>query len=334
MTVTSLLKVSVVIPCHDAAPYLRVTVASVLNQTVRNVEVIIVDDASSDGGGDIADSLAKEFETVRVFHRSFRHAGRTRRFGAAHATGDAIVFLDADDVIAPENFAVQTVALANGADIAAVPWCRLTRRGREWHSTPPSCRQRRPGEDALSAWLRGWYYPPASLMWRRAVYEAGEGWSETVRINDDGELVMRTLARGAILSELHDGCSWYRRLPPGEASLSSAGKTREGMDDRLSVVDSVAADLKREGKLGRYRTALAESYHMIATDARSSELPGVEALAAARAAACRPSYASALLMGIQRRAMAIGKTYRGLPLPKPGYLGMPGPEVETLAANE
>jgi O-antigen biosynthesis protein len=159
--------VSVIIPCYNAEPFLAQTIGSVLEQTRPAHEIIVVNDGSTDGSL----GLARRFEAgcgglVRVITERSGHAPHTRNTGAFLATGDALMFLDADDVLAPDVLESLTNALSRrqGA-IAGCPWRRLEYEDGKWISRPATCAPRMPDQDALSAWLSGWYYPTCSVLW-------------------------------------------------------------------------------------------------------------------------------------------------------------------------
>ena len=77
--------VSIIIPAYNAAPYLQRSVASALAQTHSDIEVVIVDDGSTDGTGAIADQLAAQDERVRVVHQENRGLAEARHSGVKAA---------------------------------------------------------------------------------------------------------------------------------------------------------------------------------------------------------------------------------------------------------
>ena len=91
------LKLSVVIPVYNVAPYLERCLRSVLKQTFRNQEIILVDDGSTDGSGELADRLAETDARIRVIHQENQGLSGARNSGIRAATGDYLVFLDSDD---------------------------------------------------------------------------------------------------------------------------------------------------------------------------------------------------------------------------------------------
>lgn len=263
------MKVSVVIPCRNAEPWLAQTIGSALDQTAPPDEIIVIDDGSTDGSL----ALARRFEVrcggrVRVHGERSGRASRTRNIGAWLAGGDALMFLDADDVLAPNALEALAGTLAGDPKgVAVCPWCRLERVDGRWVARPASCAPRRPGQDPLAAWLTGWYYPPCSVLWSRNAFRQVGGWDEQATVNDDGDLMMRALVDGVPLLESAEGLAFYRRLPHGQTSLSGTRFTPEGLSARLAVAARVARLLEERRRLGPYRRELAEAFGAIAGDA-------------------------------------------------------------------
>ena len=105
-------KVSVIMPAFNAAPFIAAAIQSVLDQTHDNVEVIVIDDGSTDGTFEIAGGFGSR---VRVIRQRQRGAASARNTGAAQASGEWLAFLDADDLWEPEKLSRQLAAA--GPDI-------------------------------------------------------------------------------------------------------------------------------------------------------------------------------------------------------------------------
>lgn len=260
------MRISVVIPCFNAEPYLAQTLRSVLNQTLPAAEVIVADNGSNDASLEIA----RQFEpSVTIVSVSEKGASVARIAGISRASGDAIMFLDADDLIAPDTLLSLSRGLRrNPQSVARCPWYRWIPVPEGWRAAPPSCAPRQSGQDDLEAWLTGWYHPPCSLLWSREAYERSGGWDQRGGPNDDGDLMMRALLAGVRLIAVEGGTGYYRRLPAGEISVSGRRNTREGLESRLFVIDRIAQRIVDAGLLARYRRALLHAY--------ASILPGTE----------------------------------------------------------
>ena len=98
-------KVSVIIPTYNGSKYIKTAVSSVLGQTFRDFEIIIVDDYSSDDTSEICEKMSKENENIRFFRlgENFGSPAKSRNIGLREAKGDYIFFLDQDDIYFPKN---------------------------------------------------------------------------------------------------------------------------------------------------------------------------------------------------------------------------------------
>jgi glycosyltransferase involved in cell wall biosynthesis len=104
--------VSTIIPVHNRADQLREAVASVLAQTYRPIEVIIVDDGSTDRTVQAGDELAAQHpEEIRIIHQANSGPGLAREAGRRVAGGEFIQYLDSDDVLLPRKFELQVAGL-------------------------------------------------------------------------------------------------------------------------------------------------------------------------------------------------------------------------------
>ncbi|MEU8804919.1 glycosyltransferase family 2 protein [Spirillospora sp. NPDC048819] len=125
-------RVSVIVPVHNCAPTLERTIRSVFEQTLAAdlIEIIAVDDGSSDGGEEILDRLAAGRPGFTVVHQAASGGpGRPRNVGIERATGDYLFFLDADDWLGPEALErCCAMADANGTDVVVPKYVGVGRR--------------------------------------------------------------------------------------------------------------------------------------------------------------------------------------------------------------
>ncbi len=90
-------KVTVIIPAYNAELYIEQCAYSVLHQTLKDIEIIFIDDGSTDKTGSIIDNLTKGFSNTRVIHQANKGLYKTREIGLSMATGDYVGWVDADD---------------------------------------------------------------------------------------------------------------------------------------------------------------------------------------------------------------------------------------------
>ncbi len=92
------MKISVVIPVYNVKPYLERCVNSVLNQTYKDLEIILVDDGSTDGSGELCDQIAFTDKRICVIHQENQGLSEARNTGIQKARGEYLVFVDSDDL--------------------------------------------------------------------------------------------------------------------------------------------------------------------------------------------------------------------------------------------
>ncbi|MCQ2451096.1 MAG: glycosyltransferase family 2 protein [Clostridia bacterium] len=92
-------KVSIVVPVYNVEKYLSVCIDSIINQTLKDIEIILVDDESTDSSGKICDEYAKKDSRITVIHQKNKWLGGARNSGIKIAKGEYITWVDADDYI-------------------------------------------------------------------------------------------------------------------------------------------------------------------------------------------------------------------------------------------
>lgn len=139
--------ISVIVPIYKVEPYIRRCVESVLGQTHRHIEVILVDDGSPDNCGAICDEYARNDDRIFVIHKKNGGLSSARNAALDIASGEYLMFVDGDDWVEPEFCATALKhALDNKAQVVSFGFNRLfvgkdgTLKGKKRETTPPrSC---------------------------------------------------------------------------------------------------------------------------------------------------------------------------------------------------
>ena len=253
--------VSVIIPTFNSAKFVIEALDSVAAQEYRPIQLVVVDDGSSDGTTELVESWLRracagqgiEGELIRQVHRG---GGAARNRGIDHADGEWVQFLDSDDTLGPNKMAVQAARLS-GTDrtLAFCAWRFLEygessfRAGELKQASPID-----PEMDPLRMHLEGWYCPPHSYLWPRALLRSIGGWDPSLAADQDGDLLMRALAAGARLMFCPDIEVQYRMHSLGQVSrILSRSKVRS----RLRVARKLATILENQGRLNAYRESIA-----------------------------------------------------------------------------
>ena len=110
---------SVIVPVYNSREYLNNCIESILLQTYTNLEIICVDDGSSDGSERLLDSISERDERIKVIHQTNAGVSAARNRGIDEATGQYIGFVDSDDALAPEMYhTLVSILEKEHADIA------------------------------------------------------------------------------------------------------------------------------------------------------------------------------------------------------------------------
>lgn len=122
--------VSIIVPVYNASAHLARCVDSLAAQSHRRIEIILVDDGSTDGSGALCDDLSAQDNRITVIHQTNSGVSTARNVGIAHSTGDFIQFVDADDFVDPQmtELLVRRQERA-GSDIVICGYRELTPNG-------------------------------------------------------------------------------------------------------------------------------------------------------------------------------------------------------------
>ena len=115
--------ISVIIPVYNVEEYLEKCIDSIINQTYKNLEIILVDDGSTDNSGKLCDLLAKKDSRIVVYHKENGGLSSARNFGIDKANGEFIGFIDSDDYI--DNDMYETLHNLIKKDKSDVSMCGL-----------------------------------------------------------------------------------------------------------------------------------------------------------------------------------------------------------------
>lgn len=116
-------QLSIIVPVYNAKDYLDECISSILSQTFGDFELILVDDGSTDGSGEICDRYAERDKRVRIYHQKNQGQAVARNFAISIARGEYLGFVDSDDWIEPEMY--EKMLVSSYTEKADVVICRL-----------------------------------------------------------------------------------------------------------------------------------------------------------------------------------------------------------------
>jgi len=212
------IRVSIITPAYDVAGFVGDAVASARAQSHRDWEMVVVDDGSRDGTAREAGRAAEGDPRVTVLRQANAGVSAARNAGIAATTGDALLFLDADDWLAPDALARLAAALGGPAVAAYGPWAPVVESA---HPGDAPIRVRTgpfPDGDILETLLvRNLLANGGHLLVRRDAFLAAGGFDPAIRYGEDWECWIRLALRGPFARVAGDAPLLFVRERAGSA---------------------------------------------------------------------------------------------------------------------
>jgi len=237
--------VSTVIPVYNRGAMLRQAVSSVLAQTWRPLEIVIVDDGSSDDTAQVASELqARHPEITQVLHQANAGPGPARQRGLEAARGEFIQFLDSDDLLLPHKFELQMKGLSEDPE-AGISYGKTYARSNGVRLPAPSQLSGERHRDIFPALLRGRLWETSTPLYRRSALAAIGAWSARRQL-EDWEFDCRAGAVGIKLNYCEQFLAEY--INHDEPRLCHLWMTDvQAMRDRITAYIEVLGHAKRAG---------------------------------------------------------------------------------------
>ncbi len=258
--------ISVVIPCFNARPWIRDAVSSVLRQGFEHMEVILVDDGSTDGSADL---VRQEFPAVRIVVTENQGPSSARNRGTQESRGEFIQYLDADDILAEGKLSAQFDALQSSqADVAYGKWQRIS-AGKQYASHAKNILGKPLQDPEIDLFTDSWF-PPAAYLFRRSIIEKIGGWRIDLPIIQDARFALDCALYGGRFVFCDQLAAYYRVHRKGSVSTSHQGAF---IRDCFVNAASVESWWKQHGGITDVRKkALIRVYEYVA---RESVVPDV-----------------------------------------------------------
>jgi glycosyltransferase involved in cell wall biosynthesis len=213
-------RASVIVPAYNAAASIAMTLASVISQSYRDIEIIVVDDGSTDATTSIVETIAKRDQRIRLVRQDNAGVAAARNRGIAEALGEFVAPVDADDIWLPENLARQIAALEAAGPHVPFSFARSFRideQDRVLPGWPP--RKHPPPADYISLLKNNWVGCGSAAVFRRDAVLAVGGYDETLRARnaqggEDWKLILRLASKEPGVA-INDSLIGYRQTPAG-----------------------------------------------------------------------------------------------------------------------
>ena len=259
--------VSVLVTAYNAEPWIADTLESVKAQTYPHIELVVIDDGSTDRTLDIA--RAFEHPNVTVLSQKNRGACAARNRALEEASGELIQYLDADDLLDPEKIALQVRRLAAEPEgtIASGPWMRFygasppperPSPNRDWHDYAPA------SDWLLDSWAQNGMFASFAWLTPASHIELAGPWNERIKRNQDGEYFARVLLNAPQIVFCEEAWGFYR------SGIAGSVSARRGPEIAQSMFDTTELCVRHLGTLGdtaTVRTAQAAFWERLMFEA-------------------------------------------------------------------
>lgn len=252
-------KISVVVPAYNTGRWLPRCLDSLLNQTYENLEVIVVNDGSTDDTREILEDYARGKERVKVVHKENGGVTSARLRGVAEADGDWIGFMDGDDEIEPDMY-FRLLENAQGADISHCGHQVLFPDGRVEYVHNSGMRKRQDHLTGLRDLLDGGMVESSlcTKLFRRELFEGLQQWMDPAIQNNEDLLMNYYLFAQAEKAVYEDFCPYHYILRAGSASYNQFHEHSlfDPIAVRQKILEACEPDMKEDARIALMRGCL------------------------------------------------------------------------------
>lgn len=266
VTASKNLQVSVIIPAYNGSRYIQSAIESVITQTYRNWELIIVDDGSTDNTGKIVQQYSHK---LRYSYQENQGVAAARNRGILEAQGELIAFLDQDDWFLPDKLAVQVAFFQEHSSIGIVHsgWQIVNRQGEGifdvelWHGLPNL---------SLADWVLWKPVFLGAMLFRRSWLEFSGGFNCRYHQAPDVDLVLRLAVMGCESVWVNQKTVCYRQHEDN-ASLNTLLQVRECQTifDRLFALPNLPDEIRVLEHQARYHNLVWSAWRLYFTGHRA-----------------------------------------------------------------
>ncbi len=261
-------KVSVIIPAYNSEQFIAETLDCLVNQTLKDIEVVIVNDGSTDGTQAIIDAYCERYSIFKSYIKENGGVSKARNYGLERATGEYVVFLDADDTYTEGSLeAFYETAKRTGADLVLG---RLMNFGKDIVSKHNAFADRLASEESIDNFSKIllWSFLVGNKCYNRErLIETGVRFPG-YKYSEEGAFFMSYVYTGAKIAGTMDACMNYRRhtaeeglsvsqTVSAELAKSFSGSLKVIYDGALKALETAPAEVDREDYIQEviYKTA-------------------------------------------------------------------------------
>ncbi len=233
------MEISVIVPCFNAERFLRVCLESLRAQKTPDLEMIFIDDGSTDATGAILDAFAREEPRAKVIHTLNKGVSAARNRGIAMATGRYIAFVDADDALEEDSFArLYQAAMRTGAQITSANHILFDEALGQRVPVEIEPVRQQPSEIVKEIiHMHRIYNNLWNKLYLRDLFDGGMRLDESVRIGEDALLNLRLYLRAKRVTHLAE-CTYVYRIH-ARSAMANIGQYSQAHQPMLRSMDSI-----------------------------------------------------------------------------------------------
>ena len=230
------MKVSIIVPVYNVKNYLTQCVESLKNQTYSDIEILLSDDGSSDGSGELCDQFAKEDARIVALHQKNAGISAARNHALQYATGEYVCFVDSDDWVSKEYVGILLNNLLNKqADVSVCSLCSVWKNGKALAKHMPQTEKTMNAREYTELFLvwQGAYSTAYCKMYRKSLFD-GVSFSEGKIFEDSiimGEM-LKKIQRISYVPEI----LYYYRMRKSSIINRDRRKLSDGMFEATGIL--------------------------------------------------------------------------------------------------
>ncbi len=239
-------KVSIVIPVYNAEKYLNECINSILNQTYANMEILLIDDGSTDKSSSICDMYCQKYKDIIVYHLNNGGVSKARNYGIEKATGEFIIFVDSDDII--DKYMVEKMVFAikeKSVDLAICGYKYLYKNeiinSKIKHNGYMTIEQAK-REIFLPDSIKG--YSVNKIYKREVLLENNIRFEEKIKICEDMLFVFKYIHHINKIYVVNDDLYYYR--------MRKTSASNQGVESDLTVFEALKSIYKLDNRAIEY----------------------------------------------------------------------------------
>lgn len=219
--------ISIIIPVYQVEKYLSECIESIIRQTYKNIEIILVDDGSTDSSGCICDNFAQTDSRIKVIHKKNEGVSKARNIGIKNASGNYICFIDSDDYVKKDYIKrLYELCIENNSDISICGVINI--ENGQVKTKSKAINTVYSSEEAIKGIFDEKYF--CCVMWGKMfkkILFKSYNFCENIAVAEDLQIIYKIFDEASSIAINTKECLYYYRVREGSAQNSKFNKNHE-----------------------------------------------------------------------------------------------------------